>query len=52
MKIIINKGENIKNAINLLNNFILENYSEYPILKNTLNIYITLKNESDEVMPR
>ena len=51
MKIIINKGENIKNAINLLNNFILENYSEYPILKNTLNIYITLKNESDEVCP-
>ena len=51
MKITINKGENIEDAINLLSKFILQNYSNYPILKNTLNIYMTLKNENEEVCP-
>lgn len=51
MKIIINKGTSVDNAIKSLSEFLKENYSEYPIIKNTMNVYITLKNIDGQICP-
>lgn len=51
MKIVINKGENIENAMKSIQEFLTENYSDYPILKNTLNLYVTLKNGEGSICP-
>lgn len=51
MKIVINKGETIESAMKSIKEFLLENYSEYPILKNTMNTYVTLKNAEGQICP-
>lgn len=51
MKIVINKGERIENAIETIRNFLCENYSDYPILKNSMNLYVTLENDSEQLCP-
>lgn len=51
MKLSINKGVSYKNAIDILSEFLQENFSDYPILKNTMNIYITLKNSDNQICP-
>lgn len=51
MKIVIEKGTSIEDAIKLLSNFLTESYSEYPILKNDATMYITLKNFNGQFCP-
>lgn len=48
MKITIEKGTRVEDAIKMFSNFLNENFSEYPILKNDMRIYITLKNEDNQ----
>lgn len=51
MKITIDKGETIDSALENLKSFLKENYSDYPIIKNPLNIYVTLKNGDGQMCP-
>jgi len=51
VKLSIDKGVSYKNAIDILSEFLQENFSDYPILKNTMNIYITLKNSNNQICP-
>lgn len=51
MKIVVNKGESIEDAITAIKNFLEQNYSEYPILKNTMNLYVTLQNDINQICP-
>lgn len=51
MKLSIDKGVSYKNAIDILSEFLQENFSDYPTLKNTMNIYITLKNSDNQICP-
>jgi len=51
MKIVVNKGESIENAMKSIKDFFEKDYSDYPILKNTLNLYVTLKNGEGQICP-
>lgn len=51
MKIVLDKGEKLENAIKYLSDFLSEYCSDYPILKGKLNLYLTLKNSKNQICP-
>lgn len=51
MKIVIKEGTTIENAIKLLSDFLMENYTTFPVLKGNTNIYITLRNNNGQICP-
>lgn len=51
MKIVINSGASIESAMKYIQEFLSENYSEYPIIKSSLNLYVTLKNGKGQICP-
>lgn len=50
MKITVEKGIDVKQAISYVKEFLTNKSEEYPILKSNLNIYISLCNEEGEVI--
>jgi hypothetical protein len=52
MKIIFEKDLNIREALELLQNFMMEEETgEYPLLKNNMTVDISLKNEIGQINP-
>lgn len=51
MKLVIKKGTSVENAMKSISEFLLDNYSDYPIIKNTMNVYIALENENGQICP-
>ena len=51
MKISLKKGMNVYESLQLVKSFLLENCSDYTVLKNDMNIYVTLTNREDMVCP-
>lgn len=51
MKINFPKGMDVYESLQLIKSFLLENCSDYPVLKNDMNIYITLTNREGMVCP-
>lgn len=51
MKLVIEKGISIEDAMKRISNFLETQCSEYPIIKNNMSIYITLKNKEGRICP-
>ncbi|MGL5253996.1 MAG: hypothetical protein ACRC9L_03145 [Brevinema sp.] len=51
MKLVIEKGVSLENAIEQVSSFLKDNYSDYPIIKNDMSVYITLKNSAGQICP-
>ena len=51
MKIEISKGTKLEDALTFLQDWFRENASEYGILKNKMNIYVTLQSEEKNICP-
>jgi hypothetical protein len=51
MKIVIEAGTTVTSALEKISQFLTESYTDYPVLKNNMNIYIALKNSNGQTCP-